>query len=298
MANPVFSDARIRPIDPKSISRFMDIAGLSKLLKRQTALPQHCRDVSQNVWLGLRKKTMSESLLPVGQSLHPVEDAIIRMALQLPVRPNARALDLWNLLRQLPATVVHLQACDMADGTGAVQTAASNALARLVRGADDVQRTTPTVSAQSTTANGCQRRARVRYPQVPVLASTLLEVLWAGNAGAPSGREVYRLAWLPSVDKWVVTSATDFGVHRSHTDHLLAAIEHQDDVWGAACQVISQYWRRLRVHEGRGRWAVLRPGRIDSVQAAAMADAAWPTVARMSPNADMATKQDRQAVCC
>jgi hypothetical protein len=299
MANPAFAGARIPPIDAESISRFMDIAGLSKLLKRQTALPQHCRDVFQNVWLGLREKTMRESLLPVRQSLHPVEAEIVRIALRLPAMPDALPLDLWNLQQQLPATVVHLTASEAAEGPNAVQGAAAHALARMVRDASDVPSPkAPACAQQPNAAKSHLRRARLRYPQVRLLASILLEVQWAGDQKNPTGSEVYRLAWLPGVDKWLVTASADFSVDGGYRDHLLAAMDHQGDVMGAACQVIRQHWQRLRVQDDRGRWSSLRVGRIDGVQAAAMADAAWPAVPPTVRSNDAAVQQRGQPVYC
>ena len=298
MANTAFAGARIPPIDAESISRFMDIAGLSKLLKRQTALPQHCRDVFQNVWLGSRKKSMRESLLPVRQALHPVEAEIVRIALRLPAMPDALPLDLWNLQQQLPATVVHLTASGAAEGPNAVHGAAAQALARMVRDASDVPSPTAPACAQPAAAKSHLRRARLRYPQVRLLASILLEVQWASDPGIPTGSEVYRLAWLPGFDKWLVTASADFSVDGGYRDHLLAAMDHQGDVMGAACQVIRQHWQRLRVQDDRGRWSSLRAGRIDGVQAAGMADAAWPAVPPTVRSNDAAAQQRGQPVCC
>jgi hypothetical protein len=241
---------------------------------------------------------MNEPLLPVGQCLHPVEAEIVRMALRLPARPSPLPLDLWNLQQMLPATALHLQACDAVIAPHGTQAAAGQALARWVRGESDMQRCTSNPRPTSTTAGGQTRRGRLQYPQVRVLASTLLEVCWGGDDRTANSREVYRLAWLPSVDTWVVTAFADLGSPGRHRDQLLSAIEPQADVIGAACQVIVQHWQRMRLQHARPRWVSMRAGRVDGVQAKAMADGAWPPVRPTVCQNDGATQQQAQPACC
>ena len=260
-------------------SRFMDIAGLPILLKRRAALSPTLPRRFSNVWLGLREIIMTEVVLCRGHRLHAVECAIVRLALKLPASPQDLLLDLWDHAGHLPADVVRLQQPASANCHPGDQAAAENALARLVLAQADTPTPLPSKrSAPDLVAGGVSRGSRRRHqPQVRFLTSTLLGVRWNATAQAAAGSEVYRLAWLPLVDRWVVTASNDVAGRDGYKDRLLATVPHAAALMAHASEIVGRYWQTQRRENGVTRWATCtESGCLTATAVHALAQQVWP----------------------
>lgn len=235
---------------------------------------------------------MTEVVLRAGPSLHPVEAAIVRLALHLPADPRDHARDLWDHDHQLPEDVVCLRHGDHPADAHCVTRLAGDALARLVRVAAQPAVRSGAVAAAATPP----RRHPIRLPRVRLLVSTLFGVCWPAHGPRDAVSEVYRLAWLADADQWVVAAARSHAVAGVDSDRLLAAFGHRADIVTAAGEAIRAHWASLQREQGvQGRCTIVSGGRIGPDDAQALVDRVWtaPPAARAYQQSPAPSSQPR-----
>ncbi len=222
---------------------------------------------------------MTEVILGRGNRLHAVECAIVRLALKLPASAQDALLDLWDHAGHLPAAVVRLEQPFRAEGRVGTQAAAESALARLVL----AEPVAPAAMASTRDAPGAAgagaRRSPLRglQPQAHFLTSLLFGVRWQATDKHAQGSEQYRLAWLPMVDRWVVTASHDHAAPDGYKDRLLASMPHDSEVPALACESVVRYWQTLRRECASQRWSTCTgSGRLEDAAVQELADRVWP----------------------
>jgi hypothetical protein len=222
---------------------------------------------------------MTEVILCRGNRLHAVECAIVRLALKLPASPQDALLDLWDRAGHLPVAVVRLQTTAGTDDQRGDQPAAENALARMVLA--EAATPLPMASRQFACADvaaGVPRSPRRgQPPHVRFLASVLFGVCWKATDESAQVSEVYRLAWLPLVDRWVVTASRDVAGPGGTKDRLLATLCHDVNVAEHASACVARYWQTQRRDNILQRWtACSEVGRLAHAAVHVLADRIWP----------------------
>ena len=206
---------------------------------------------------------------------HPVEAAIIRIALGIEPEAGDEALDLWNAHGQLPLGVVHLAQSEDRYCRGDVARAASDAVARLLL--HEVQEDLPNFTIRS---NGKFEQGRT--PQEPRPASILspaeflFGVNWATSGPGFDWPEHYYLGWLPIFDCWVVCGARDSSDFDGFCDRVVGHFPSCDDRIAEACRVIEEDWTAQKEVCEQACWEGFRgAGLVSEDEADEMAARVW-----------------------
>jgi hypothetical protein len=207
---------------------------------------------------------------------HPVEAAIIRIALGLEPEEGDDTQDLWNAHGQLPLGVVHLAVSEDRYYSGDGARAASDAVARLLL--HEVQEDLPNFTIRR---NG--RLVQGRTPQEPRPASILspaeflFGINWATSGPGFDWPEHYYLGWLPIFDRWVVCGARDTSEFDGYCDRVVGHFPSCDDRIAQACRVIEDDWAGQRDCE-QECWEGFRgAGLVSEDEAEGMAGRVWVT---------------------
>jgi hypothetical protein len=193
---------------------------------------------------------------------HPIEAAIVRIALGLSIAPDDRKLDLWRPTRG----VVSLRA-DQSDVQD-LQRAANNALARLIlSGYEDK------LPAYLWSAGGVVHSTRPEVGRKRFKTELLFGINWASSGPGFSWPEVYHLAWLPVFDSWVVVASRDTDEVDGYCDRVLGHFADCDEPATHAANVIEQYWSGLRDYDQERFEEVTDTGAISDVDE--IADRVW-----------------------
>lgn len=212
----------------------------------------------------------------ISQAFHPVEAAIVRIAIGWPAERGDSKLDLWNRGKNLPSGVVHLEP---GFNENKRSRSASDALARLVLfGIED---TLPVFAVPDRGVASATRKTRaVRSQPVRAMPHFLLEVNWADSAPGISWPEAYHVGWLPGFGCWVLTASRNTPEVDGYCDRVLGHFDHCDDPIAEARKRLQAYWQELKGSYGQQRWAYLfNTGRITRHDAEQMAGVVWPVIA-------------------
>lgn len=206
---------------------------------------------------------------------HPVESAIIRIALGLPLGNGSECLDLWNDAGLLPAGVVHLDGERTRLECREIRPAANNAVARLVLAGTEGQ--LPALYYQTGGSPRLKPRPTTwRGNVVRSLTISLFEICWYMRIEVLAEYEHYHLGWLPGFDRWVVTGSNNSGYAFGYFEEVLGSFNQCNDPIAAACEVIQSDWSRKLNEVGRTRWvAIVGRSRVSAGTVVAMADMVW-----------------------
>ena len=196
---------------------------------------------------------------------HPIEAAIVRIALGLPEAPEDHQLDLWRPARGVVG--LHPDQSDVQN----LNRAANNALARLIlSGYED------TLPAYLWSAGGVVHSTRPDVGRKRFKTDLLFGINWACSGPGVSWPEIYHLGWLPVFDRWVVVASRDTDEVDGYCDRVLGHFADCDEPVREAAKVIERYWSSLLEYEQERFEEVMDTGLISAVDE--IADRVWDDV--------------------
>ena len=164
----------------------------------------------------------------VAAAFHPVEAAIVRKHLGLPLPPEEAAQEVCNRAGELPAGVVRLEDADGSKGDCGPDRAASGAVARLVlAGFEGTLHFWGRVREGEVTVT--RKDCRPRKRAVRTLPLLLLKVNWADSGPGLTWTEAHHLSWLPGFNRWAVTASRHTSDIDGYCDRLRATHSHCAD---------------------------------------------------------------------